>query len=116
MTEEEKNTTLQWRTLYVFNKKSGKLVKSVEGRGRGMLMMWALQNISKSKVAVLVIKDTNEIEVVYTGREGFPKIDYLYKADVYLCLDNYIIDDKHIYMQGLLLDTDDVASLVNEPF
>ena len=41
---EEKNTTLEWRTLYMFNKRGGKLVKCIEGRGRGMLMMWALQN------------------------------------------------------------------------
>lgn len=105
MTEEEKNTTLEWRTLYMFNKKGGKVVKSAEGRGRGMLMMWALQNTSKGRVSVIVIKDTNEIEAVYIGREsGCPKCIYLYKMPQYnINLNDYINDETHIDINGLML-------------
>ena len=105
---EEKNTTLEWRAWYMFNKKSGKLVKSVEGRGRGMLMMWALQNTTKSRISVLVIRDTNEIEVIYNGREGCPKVDYLYKEGINLYLDDYIIDDTHIKVDLLLTEKDEL--------
>ena len=99
MTEEEKNTTLQWRTLYMFNKRGGK------GRGRGMLMMWALQNTTKSRVSVIVIKDTNEVEAIYIGREsGCPKVIYLYKMPQYdINLNDYINDETHIDINGLML-------------
>ena len=105
MTEEEKNTTLEWRTLYMFNKRGGKLVKCIEGRGRGMLMMWALQNTTKSRVSVIVIKDTNEVEVVHIGKEsGCPKVIYLYKMPQYnINLDDYINDETHIDINGLML-------------
>lgn len=102
---EEKNTTLEWRTLYMFNKRGGKLVKCIEGRGRGMLMMWALQNTTKSRVSVIVIKDTNEVEVVHIGKEsGCPKCIYLYKMPQYnINLDDYINDETHIDINGLML-------------
>lgn len=102
---EEKNTTLEWRTLYMFNKKGGKLVKCIEGRGRGMLMMWALQNTTKSRVSVIVIKDTNEVEVVHIGKEsGCPKVIYLYKMPQYdINLNDYINDETHIDINGLML-------------
>lgn len=102
---EEKNTTLEWRTLYMFNKRGGKLVKCIEGRGRGMLMMWALQNTTKSRVSVIVIKDTNEVEVVHIGKEsGCPKVIYLYKMPQYnINLDDYINDETHIDINGLML-------------
>lgn len=105
MTEEEKNTTLEWRTLYMFNKRGGKLVKCIEGRGRGMLMMWALQNTTKSRVSVIVIKDTNEVEVVHIGKEsGCPKVIYLYKMPQYnINLNDYINDETHIDINGLML-------------
>lgn len=105
MTEEEKNTTLEWRTLYMFNKRGGKVVKSAEGRGRGMLMMWALQNTTKSRISVLVVRDTNEIEAVYIGREsGCPKVIYLYKMPQYnINLNDYINDETHIDIYGLTL-------------
>lgn len=102
---EEKNTTLEWRTLYMFNKRGGKLVKCIEGRGRGMLMMWALQNTTKSRVSVIVIKDTNEVEVVHIGKEsGCPKVIYLYKMPQYnINLNDYINDETHIDINGLML-------------
>lgn len=109
---EEKNTTLEWRALYMFNKKSGKLVKSAEGRGRGTLMMWALQNTTKSRISVLVIRDTNEIEVIYNGREGCPKVDYLYREGINLCLDDYIIDDTHIRVDLLLTEKDELVQFI----
>lgn len=102
---EEKNTTLEWRTLYMFNKRGGKVVKCIEGRGRGMLMMWALQNTTKSRVSVIVIKDTNEVEVVHIGKEsGCPKVIYLYKMPQYnINLNDYINDETHIDINGLML-------------
>lgn len=102
---EEKNTTVEWRTLYMFNKKGGKVVKRADGRGRGMLMMWALQNTTKGRISVIVTRDTNEIEVVYIGREsGCPKCIYLYKMPQYnINLDDYINDETHIDINGLML-------------
>ena len=89
----------------MFNKRGGKLVKCIEGRGRGMLMMWALQNTTKSRVSVIVIKDTNEVEVVHIGKEsGCPKVIYLYKMPQYnINLNDYINDETHIDINGLML-------------
>ncbi len=102
---EEKNRTLDNRTLYMFNKKGGKLVKAASGMGRGMLMMWALQNTTKGRISVMAFTDTHEMEVVYIGREsGCPKVIYLYTMPQYdINLDDYIKDETHVDINGLLL-------------
>lgn len=99
MTERD---VLAPRELYVFNTKSGKLTKKVTGYGRGMLGMWALQNVKKSQTAVMVFEDDHTIERVYIGKDGMAAVFYNDKKDWVLgSLDNYIIDDTH-------LDTDTI--------
>lgn len=101
----EQNRTLENRTVYIFNKRGGKLIKSASGMGRGMLMMWALQNTTKGRISVMVFTDTNEMEAVYIGKEsGCPKVIYLYKMPQYnINLNDYINDETHIDINGLML-------------
>lgn len=59
-----------------FNRKSGKIDKSLEGLGRGMLQLWALQNTNaKSKDTIVFNKETGDVIAYYTGTGGFPKIE-----------------------------------------
>lgn len=96
------------RNLYVFNKRGGKVVKKIEGIGRGMIGMWAFQNITKGRLAILILEDDNRIERVYVGREGCPKVLYLDKyPQYYIQLDQFIIDDTHV-------DIDEVLELVRQ--
>lgn len=103
MTERE---VLANRTLYMFNKKNGKLVKSASGMGRGMLGMYGLQNTTKSRISILVFDEDNVIERIYIGREGCPKVIYLDKMDYEeTSLDEFILDEQHIdmdWLKGLL--------------
>lgn len=98
----ERNT-LDQRILFTFNKRGGKVVRSAEGMGRGMLGMYALQNTSKGRVSILVFADDHMIERVYIGDEGCPEVIYAEKAENGLgCLDEYIKDEQHIYIDQLL--------------
>lgn len=95
-------TELAKRNLYVFNKRGGKVVKKVEGIGRGMIGLWAFQNTTKGRIAVLILEEDNRIERVYVGREGCPKVLYLDKyPQYYIQLDEFIIDEEHIDIDGL---------------
>lgn len=100
----EQNRTLDNRTVYMFNKRGGKIIKSASGMGRGMLGMWALQNTTKGRISVMVFTDTHEMERVYIGKEGCPKVIYLDKMPQYnINLDDYINDETHIDINGLML-------------
>lgn len=103
MTERE---VLANRTLYMFNKKNGKLVKSASGMGRSMLGMYGLQNTTKGRISILVFDEDNVIERIYIGREGCPKVIYLDKMDYEeTSLDEFILDEQHIdmdWLKGLL--------------
>lgn len=99
----QENEVLANRNLYVFNKKTGKVVKRVDGLGKGMLGMWALQNISKSRIGILVFEEDNMIERVYIGNENVPKIIHYDKhPEYYVTLDDYIIDEEHVDINGLI--------------
>ena len=97
------------RTVYVFNKKGGKVIKSASGMGKGMVGYWALQNTTKSRFSVLVFTDTNEIERAYVGTEnGFPKV--IHVEDMGLSLDDYIADEQHLDTQALINDLERLGS------
>lgn len=101
--------TLENRTVYIFNKKGGKVIKSASGMGKGMVGYWALQNTTKSRVSVLLFTDTHEIERVYVGTEnGCPKVVHV--EDMGLDLDNYIIDEQHLDTQALMNDLERLGS------
>ena len=101
--------TLENRTVYIFNKKGGKVIKSASGMGKGMVGYWALQNTTKSRVSVLLFTDTHEIERAYVGTEnGFPKV--IHVEDMGLDLDNYIIDEQHLDTQALMNDLERYGS------
>lgn len=60
--------------LVRFSKKTGKIDTSLEGIGKGMLKLWALQNTTKTKDTIVFDKETGEIEAYYEGTGDFPKI------------------------------------------
>ena len=103
--DDTMDRTLDNRTVYIFNKRGGKLVKSASGMGRGMVGYWALQTTTKGRIAVMVFTDTNEIERVYIGRENAcPKVIHLEKMPQYnFNLNDYINDETHIDVHGLML-------------
>ena len=101
------DNALEKRELYVFNKRGGKVVKKVEGVGRGMIGMWALQNITKGRVAVMILPN-HEIEVVYVGDDsGFPSVKRIYKTELLLDMDDYIEDEQHLDVSRLIADIRD---------
>lgn len=101
------DNTLEKRELYVFNKRGGKVVKKVEGLGRGMIGGWALQNITKGRVAVMILPN-HEIEVVYVGSDdGFPSVKRIYKTELFLDMDDYIEDELHLDVNRLIADIRD---------
>lgn len=96
------DNTLEKRELYVFNKRGGKVVKKVEGLGRGMIGMWALQNTTKGRVSVMVLPN-HEIEIIYVGdNSGFPSVKYIHKTNYFLDMDDYIVDEEHLDISRLL--------------
>ena len=61
--------------LVRFTRKSGKIDKSLEGEGSGMLRLWALQNTTKTKDTIIFEKDTGRVCWYYEGTGDFPHID-----------------------------------------
>lgn len=98
------DNTLDKRTLYVFNKRGGKVVRIVEGTGRGMIGFWALRNTTKGRASVLTLDD-HQIERVYVGRDGgCPEVKHIDKTDFVLNMDDYIKDEQHLNLNSLLID------------
>ena len=61
--------------LVRFSKKTGKIDACLEGMGKGLLKLWALQNTtSKSKDTIVFDKVTGEIDTYYEGTGDFPEI------------------------------------------
>ena len=67
--------TLKTYFLVRFNRNSGKIDTSLEGLGKAMLNLWALQNTTKSKDTIVFEKETGEIDCYYTGTGDFPELD-----------------------------------------
>lgn len=61
--------------LVRFNRKSGKIDKTLEGMGTGMLRLWALQNTTKTKDTIICEKDTGKVCWYYEGTGDFPNIE-----------------------------------------
>ena len=101
------DNALEKRELYVFNKRGGKVGKKVEGLGRGMIGMWALQNTTKGRVSVMILPN-HKIETVYIGDDsGFPSVKYIYKTELFLDMDDYIEDELHLDVNRLIADIRD---------
>lgn len=62
-------------SLIRFNRKSGKIDKTLEGLGSGMLRLWALQNTPKTKDTIICEKGTGKVCWYYTGTGDFPKVE-----------------------------------------
>ena len=101
------DNSLDKRILYVFNKRGGKVVKCIEGTGRGVIGLWAFQNTSKGRVAVLTLDD-GLIERVYIGNEGCPNVKYIHKTNYVLDIGSYVIDDQHINLSQLISDLEEL--------
>ena len=60
--------------LVRFTRRSGKIDKTLEGIGCGMLKLWALQNTTKSKDCIVFSKDSGKVIMYTEGTDGFPKV------------------------------------------
>lgn len=101
------DNSLDKRILYVFNKRGGKVVKCAEGVGRGVIGLWAFQNTSKGRIAVLTLDD-GLIERVYIGNEGCPKVKHVHKTNYVLDIGSYVIDDQHLDVNQLISDLEEL--------
>ena len=60
--------------LVRFTRRSGKIDKTLEGIGCGMLELWALQNTTKSKDCIIFSKDSGQVIMYTEVTDGFPKV------------------------------------------
>ena len=63
------------KTFYLvrFNRKSGKIDRTMSALGKGLLQLWALQNTTKTKDTIVF--DEDGIVAMYVGGTGdFPKV------------------------------------------
>lgn len=66
------------KTYYLvnFNRKSGKINISLEGIGKGLLNLWALQNTTPATDTIVFEKESGIVDKYYTGtKDGFPEIE-----------------------------------------
>ena len=62
--------------LLRFNKKSGKVDKTMTGLGTALMRMWALNNTTKTKATIIIERDTGKVLFLAKGTEsGFPKVE-----------------------------------------
>lgn len=104
----ENRDILEKRVLFIFNKRGGKVVQAAEGLGRGFLGMYALQNITKGKIGILVFDSDDLIEQVYVGSpDGLSDVIYSEKIEGGLgYMHNYVLDEEHIDVNRLLKAVD----------
>ena len=64
------------KTFYCvrFNRKSGKIDKTLSGLGRGLIQMWALQNTTAKSKDTIIFDEDGFIYSYYEGTGDFPKI------------------------------------------
>ena len=61
--------------LVRFSRRTGKVDKTLEGLGSGLLRLWALQNTTKTKDTIICEKDTGRVCWYYEGNSsGMPHI------------------------------------------
>lgn len=75
-----------------FTSKAGKINKTLEGLGVGMLKLWALQNTTKTTECFIFDEDGVIVYHTIGNSNGFPEIDTDYNGD-------YIED----YCPGIML-------------
>lgn len=64
-------------TLVRFNRKTGRIDKTLTGIGFAMLQLWGLQNTTKTKDSILFETNTGLLITYFTGSaSGMPKVDY----------------------------------------
>lgn len=57
----------------MFNRRTGKIDKTLSGLGNAMLRIWALQNITKSK-DVIIFDEDGVVHFYFEGTEDFPNV------------------------------------------
>ena len=60
--------------LVEFTRKTGKITKTLEGYGQALLKLYALQNLTKTRDAILFNKETGEVITYFEGNGSFPKV------------------------------------------
>lgn len=64
------------------NKKTGKVDKQLEGIGKAMLSLWALQNTPKNMMCVIAEEESGLILEKYIGTaSGFPEVQKHLEAE-----------------------------------
>lgn len=61
--------------LFRFSKKTGKIDTTMTGLGSAMMKLWALRNTTKTKVCLIVERDSGNVVFITSGTDtGFPKV------------------------------------------
>lgn len=60
--------------LFRFSKKTGNIDTTLTSLGSGMLRMWALSHTTKTKVSMIVERDTGNVILIAYGRKNYPKV------------------------------------------
>ena len=65
-----------------FNRRSGKIDKTLSGLGNALLKLWALQNTTAKSKDTIVFDEDGNVLAYYEGTGDFPKvIDYTRQKD-----------------------------------
>lgn len=93
----ETRDKLDQKTILLFNKRGGKVVKAAEGISGGMLMFFALQNVTKGRIGILIHNDDAQISDVFIGGNyNMPTHIDLERGQITEYLGDYVIDDQHV--------------------
>jgi len=66
---------MKLNVLFRYSKKTGKIDTTMTGMGDAMMRLWALQNTTPSKTALIVERDTGKVLYLIEGtKSGFPKL------------------------------------------
>lgn len=84
--------------LFRFSKKTGKIDTTMTGVTSGLMMMWAMNNTTKSKMTLIFNRNTGRCIFSATGTENLPKIE---KGDLGMCT------EYNIPLEDLQAITDD---------
>ena len=107
---------LKVHVLMRCSKSTGKVDTCMTGLGTGLMQMWALENTGKSKMTVIMERDTGKVVYVATGTaDGFPKVkttNQIFKKSP--VPDTYVEDLGTCEDYGVSID--DLHSITDERF
>lgn len=72
-----------------FNRKSGKIDKTLEGLGNALLRLWALQNTTAKSKDTIIFDEDGRVLAYYEGTGDFPNVTDYIRTHEYVHIDNF---------------------------